>query len=288
VARRDHRGPLITAAAALVIALASQVAPAAAQQAESAEDLFRRGVDALRERRFADAAGAFGRSLVLDARPATACNLALALERMGQHDPEAITAYTRCATLDTTGRFRDHALDRATALRASLAAAAGPRAPPPADRPPPPDPFVTGPIPTGHRAGAAAGPGPRPMSPIEPERDHTLLWVGIGTEGLAAGALIAGIVLATGASSDADALARATRDCESPCDLERGSREAELYESAQSASDAAIGLYIASGALAALGAALIAIDLVGPASETNVAGARIAVGPCGLAIAGRF
>lgn len=81
-----------------------------------AEDLFRRGVDALRAGQLADAAALFRLSHEMSPRPATLCNLGITYERWSGHEADAIEAYRRCAEADDTGRFRERALAKVRAL----------------------------------------------------------------------------------------------------------------------------------------------------------------------------
>ena len=103
----------------------------------TAASLFKRGVEALRAKEFAAAAAAFQDSYARSAKAATMCNLALTYDRWGAHAAEAIEAYRKCAEDDESGRFRDHALERARQLRAERPATAAPLAEAPANEPRP-------------------------------------------------------------------------------------------------------------------------------------------------------
>ena len=98
--------------------------PTSAEDAppSGAEDLFRRGVEALKAERYSDAASLFRTSYNMEKQAATQCNLALTYERWGGHEAHALEAYRLCAAEDETGRFRDHALEKVAALEASAVA----------------------------------------------------------------------------------------------------------------------------------------------------------------------
>jgi hypothetical protein len=90
--------------------------------ADDASTLFRRGVESLRAQDYASAATAFQQSYALSPKEATMCNLALTYDRWPGHVAEAVESYRKCAEDDLSGRFRDHALERARQLREQLAA----------------------------------------------------------------------------------------------------------------------------------------------------------------------
>jgi hypothetical protein len=118
----------------LAITTLIAVAPIGRSQAETGsgpEELFRLGVQALNESRYADAASMFRLSNDMERRVETTCNLALTYERWGGHDAQALETYVACASEDATGQFRPHAEERIAALRARLR----PPAPQPAPAP---------------------------------------------------------------------------------------------------------------------------------------------------------
>jgi hypothetical protein len=116
-------------AAAVTCLVAAGAGPALAERAATgAEDLFRRGVEALEAGRYADAASLFRLSYSMQPRVEAQCNLGVTFERWAGHDREALEAYDRCAAEDDTGQFRQHAIERSAALRLRLVAA-GPRPP---------------------------------------------------------------------------------------------------------------------------------------------------------------
>lgn len=121
-------------AAPIVVALLLGCAVARADEAPA---LFKRGVEALRAKDFAAAAMAFQQSYAQSPKAATMCNLALTYDRWAGHVAEAIESYRKCAEDDESGRFRDHALERARQLREQQAASPPP--PPVEAKPAPPD-----------------------------------------------------------------------------------------------------------------------------------------------------
>ena len=172
--------------------------PAEPQRTPAAEEAFRSAVDALREERFDDAASAFDTSYQLEPRAETACNLALTYDRWPGHEEAAIDAYLRCARDDRSGRFRDHALARASALRAQGAAAPAEDLPSPQIEEPAVDPPSGAAVdpPSGDRSSLreAALVGPRVLSATPPRR--RVGWaVGAGVF-LVAGATFLGIGIA--------------------------------------------------------------------------------------------
>ncbi|MFT5359102.1 MAG: Tfp pilus assembly protein PilF, partial [Polyangiales bacterium] len=103
--------------AALLVGMPSVLCAQEVESTEAHEVLFQRAVEALRQSQYEVASRSFEESLRLQPQAKTACNLALAYDRWGGHEVEARDAYVRCAELDQDGRFRDHALARAAALR---------------------------------------------------------------------------------------------------------------------------------------------------------------------------
>jgi hypothetical protein len=125
-------GVLVAMLAAAAAVTASRLAPAEQEPSEiGADELFDRGVEALRAKRHADAASLFRLSYGMKRRAATQCNLALTYEEWGGHDREALEAYRRCAAEDDSGRFMAQALEKAQAIEARLGGGAAPAEPSP-------------------------------------------------------------------------------------------------------------------------------------------------------------
>jgi hypothetical protein len=91
-----------------------------------AADLFRRGLEALQEGDYADAASLFRLSYDMERSSATICNLATTYDRWAGHQADAIAAYERCAAEDQLGRFRAEALERLRILRGAASGASAP------------------------------------------------------------------------------------------------------------------------------------------------------------------
>lgn len=245
--------------AMLGFAVACLPATGSAQDRPPAREAFASGVAALRANDFPAAEAAFTRSQELEPRAATLCNLALTYDRWGDHESQAITSYLACADADDSGRFEGHARGRAEALRAQappeepgpnpFAGAEGDRAP---------DPFR----PSDASSPAPLAPGATRVTVTTEDsvdHGHGLLWSGLVSLAVSAGAFAGGFVLA----SDVD-------DTEAYLDLrydggaspiERGSEDARRLADAERKSSAAIGLYVLSGLTLALGATLITLDI---------------------------
>lgn len=265
MARRGHRAArvltLILVASATILGLASPRAARAQDPRERARTQFERGVEAMRAERFQEAAEAFRASYDALPRVATMCNLALAYDRWGAYPEVAAESYERCAAEDTSGRFREHARERAVALRAELEAGTEP-APSTEPAPMPPDPFAGEPQPGGTVGGASTvTPPPGGTAPPPPEtgRGHGLLWAGVGVGALSLGSLAAAIGLAVSAQSDHDYLEGKYPDgnVTDPDDQDR-------LDSGETKSTWSLALYITAGAAGALAAALIVLDLTNP------------------------
>jgi hypothetical protein len=281
--------------AILILGVGSAASGAAQQQPPpEAGERFRAGVAALRAEDYAAAAEAFQRSWELDPRAATMCNLALTFDRWPGHAELAVQAYDRCAQDDASGRFRDHAIERSRVLRDELSR--GGAVPP--DRPPPdrpggaPDPFVG-------QASPPPGAGAPPpgnawaitaeQAAAEPERSHGLLYGGLVAAGLGAIAFGIGAALILDAAADEAYLAREYDDGRIP--IPRDSAHADLLSSAESQASTGVILYVVSGALAALGATLIIIDLTMPGdAEHSPYSAHLELAPTesGAVVGGRF
>ena len=150
--------------------LVALLACSAVARADEAPVLFKRGVGALRAKDYASAATAFQQSYALSPKAATMCNLALTYDRWDGHVAEAIEAYRKCAEDDESGRFRDHALERARQLREQLAASppppvAAPKPEPPVEHERPSEPPVATPPPTAPSPAAPPVAGSRDAEP---------------------------------------------------------------------------------------------------------------------------
>lgn len=120
---------VISLCMAIVISMAY---PSRAQEAHSgADELFERGVKALKAEQYEDAISLFRVSYDMKQQAATQCNLALAYEKLGGHVDDAIKAYQRCAHEDDSGRFRDHALNKVYQLTNQSQTKVEPPPPPP-------------------------------------------------------------------------------------------------------------------------------------------------------------
>lgn len=276
--------------------------------AQDADDYFQQGVEALRTGDPERATTLFEKSYALQPRAATLCNLALAYDHWDEHETLAAETYDRCAEEDRSGRFRAHARERAREIRADLAADGGAgtpdgveappsesaEAPPPGTSPPPPEPAgirAPGPAPAGPPVGwvpppATAPPGPPPRGAtilwpppgpaVRPERSHPLLWVGLGSSVLGAGAIVAGLLTMQGVRADADYLDGEYDGGDVP--IRGGSGDADLLESARGRSDFAVVLYAVGGGLAALGIGLMIADTAQDDTPAP-AGARAVIVP---------
>ena len=263
--RRGHRRAGILIAAVLLCWPAGAVG----QDADRARDQFRRGVELMEGQSFQEAAEAFRASYDAAPRVATMCNLALAYDRWGAYPDVAADAYERCAREDTSGRYRDHAAERAEELRTQIAASAEP-APTPPEQQLPPDPFVgqpTGPITTPVMQPQPMIPpaGPAPVAGDGGGGGHGLLYAGIGIGVLSAGALVGAIVLAGSANSDADELRR--RYPMTTAIPSSDPDSVDLLDSAETKSTWSIALYVIGGATLALATALVLLDVTAPSPE---------------------
>jgi hypothetical protein len=235
--------------------------------AERAALLFEDGVAALKSGRFDEAARSFEASYALEPRVAALCNLALTYDRWGSHEHQAAEAYRRCSEEDESGRFRQYAEHRAEALGAATGAnAAGgaeqeaPVRPEPATEREDTEPEV---LAQRRREDAAAGfaPGPRPpdrprADEGQPGRRRAPLYLGLGVAAGAAGAAIAGAVMAVNAGDDLDEL-----QSRYPDGLVTDPSDAMQLQAIDDDIRRARRLYIAAGILGAAAASLITVDL---------------------------
>ena len=262
------------ALAALSMVVAA--APLAAQGAEpDAQASFETGVRELRAERFDEAVQAFQRAYDLDPRAETACNLALTFDRWEGHKEDAIDAYLRCAQDDESGRYRDHALARASTLRSQRRPAAAEELPTEVPEPPPPE--VEAPEPPAPEVEAPVAPGsavePPSPAPPPPPRSRTLLIVGGITAVVGLGGVAGGAVSAAKGNARVDELRVAYPDgiITDPADV-------GTLDRAEALRSQAIVLYVAGGVVAAAGVAMMAIDLArGPQRRPRPPGRRHSV-----------
>ncbi|MCU0674356.1 MAG: tetratricopeptide repeat protein [Myxococcota bacterium] len=264
--------PLLRYALA-VVAVVISIAPTSLHAQADARALFRRGVTALREGRHADAERAFLASYEVDPRTATLCNLAVTYDEWPK-PREAAETYERCAEADTEGRYRDHANERARALREALAAEEAERAAndtngsnaDPSEVEPVPSPFVE-PTEGSNGSNADGSNGSLPIvehtRPVEARRGHGLAIAGSIVAALGAGLAGTGAYFA-GQSRDARAELDERHPGDGPVVLPDGSDDAALLEDARRDRRVALGTYAAGATLGALGVTLIVLDLVQP------------------------
>lgn len=258
--------------ALVVVVVVMSVAPTALHAQADARALFRRGVAALREGRHADAERAFLASYEADPRTATLCNLAVTYDEWPK-PREAAETYERCAEADTEGRYRDHANERARALREALAAEeAEPAAndtngstADPSEVEPVPSPFVEPTNADGSNADGSSASLPivEHTRPVEARRGHGLAIAGSVVAALGAGLAGTGAYFA-GQSRDARSELDERHPGDGPVVLPDGSDDAALLEDARRDRLVAIGTYASGAALGALGVTLIVLDLVQP------------------------
>lgn len=238
-------------ALALSLAIVALGATSARAQdtAGRARQLFELGVAAMDRGQPAEAAAHFDQSYRLYPRASTACNMALAQERLAR-PCDALRWYRQCAAIDREGDKREHANRQAARLAPGCGGAA-----------PVHDPFVR--TPAGPAAIAASGSvrvveGGAPTPAAAPVPDHTLLGFGIAGLVLGLGAIGSGI----GAALEAQAAAAQLPA--PPADFTVGSAEAQTLERATLLRDVALGLYIGGGVVAGLGLVALIVDLAQP------------------------
>lgn len=266
-----------TLALATVVA---SIAPTPLHAQNDARALFRRGVTALREGRHADAERAFLASYEADPRTATLCNLAVTYDEWPK-PREAAETYERCAEADTEGRYRDHANQRARALREAIAAEEAQQAAthggatsneavtstehaPEVESSHVPSPFVE---PTHGSSGSSTDASSLPIvehtRPVEARRGHGLAIAGSVVAALGAGLAGTGAYFA-GQSRDARAELDERHPGDGPVVLPDGSEDAALLEDARRDRRVSIGTYASGAALGVLGVTLVVLDLVQP------------------------
>lgn len=241
-----------------LLAILACAAPAAAQDAERARQLFEQGVAAMDRGNPAQASTYFQQSYQLFPRASTACNMALSLERTNR-GCEAVDWYRQCAALDTAGQFRTHAQRQAAALSQQCPQQSSAQSP-----------FVSGPQPVQSSGGAQVveqGQQPGQSNPYIRRRsvDHTMLGIGIPALLLGIGGIVGGAFAADEATYRASIISvDPSEDPTNPVLLAEGSQDADNYAQAELFSNLAIGLYVAGSLLSAVGALLIVIDLARP------------------------
>lgn len=281
---------------ALLLSVPSALRAQEADSTEEHEVLFVQAVEALRLSQFEVASRQFVESLRLRPQAKTACNLALTYDRWGGHEVEARDAYFRCAELDQGGRFRDHALARAAALREVIAAR-----PPDERRTPDPDPDTGDPDvvhqdPLGQDAldqndrdefNQRDGQGDRrPVDPPTSRPARGLLWAGVAFAVVGVVTVGSGVAPTRSAGRDSDMI------------LDKYPLRAisatdtvylQLNEEFERKQRVAIGLYVAGGTLTLVGAAFIIADIVGNRRQTPPS-TRVGVAPTegGMMAVGRF
>lgn len=243
----------------LLVGALSIEAPATvwAQGSQGADELFREGVRAMRGRRYNEAISLFRLSYELSPRAATMCNLAMAYERTSRYR-EALDSYRSCAAIDTEGRFRDHASERAREMERRLRPTPQPQPQPYVQ--PQPQPYVQ--------------PQPQPQPQPLPQRSRSLLGLGIAATVLGVGALGAGIWLNVWSNS----VYEDVQDDYPSMQVPEGSSAHDRLQRGESGGSAALGLYIAGGILTAAGVAAIVVDLVLAYQESRRP-ARVALMP---------
>lgn len=249
-----------------VVLVASLSWPTEVIAEESGADaLFRQGVEALRARRYNDAASLFRLSYNMDPRAATMCNLALTEER-ARRLTAARDAYNQCARDDRDGRYRRHALDRASDLdRQIRSQSRQPTYSQPQPRQPTPHPQQQ--------------PSQRPQPQPRRQR-HTLAWVGLGSALLGLGSIGTAIGLHVWASNVHDELWNEYED-----QIPAGSAAAARVERGRTGVTVAIALYAVGGVITAAGVLLAVLDAAGVGSRAS-SGSRYALRftPNGLSV----
>ncbi|MCC7541681.1 MAG: hypothetical protein IT379_36015 [Deltaproteobacteria bacterium] len=244
--RTSLAGVSVVMAFAVAFAAVPHHASADAPESErdQADAHFRAGVRALRENDPGTAVAHFHQSQELYPRVTTACNLALAYDRWPGHATEAANAYDRCAEMDEGGSYRQHAIERAAAIRAEQAAQSTPVGDPTHT------PIIESPVwgegATTWTSLPPQGGGVPPQQVDTPGPSAT--WIVLGVGALAAGgiALGVGIALELDAQSRADAL-------QAQYGYDLPPEEAEELDSIRSQRDLGVGLYVGAAVLGAFG-----------------------------------
>jgi len=239
----------------------------ASAEESGADALFRRGVEALRARRYDDAAALFRLSYDMEPRASTMCNLALTHERAGRLQ-QAAQSYRQCASIDREGRYRDHALRQADELDQRMRASARPTYTRPQPQPQPP--------PTGYMQTQP----PQQQEPQPRRQTHTLAWVGLGGTLLALGSLGTAIGLHVWANGVHDDLWT-----EYERQIPEGSSAADRVERGRTGVNVAIALYAVGAVLGGVSVLLVILDAMGVGGRASL-GSRYALrlAPDGLAL----
>ncbi len=241
---------------AVLLALLALPALASAQ-ADQADPDFDRGVESLRTAHYADAETAFRASLAAAPRAATYCNLALTYERWGDHRREAAAAYEDCAEADDSGRFRAHALERASTIRAELRAERAVE---------PPNPFGENGPPDGEVDPPETGPATHDRE--QTDTSYALLGAGIGAT--AVGVALVSVAAALAGKGRDDVAWLDANVGPPPATVQAGTEAADRLESADQRRRQALGLYVGGALVGAAGMILIAVDLIRPREITTV------------------
>lgn len=236
----------------LIVALVCAYGAPVRAQSSSARELFQQGVSALEEERFEAAVESFLQARELEERPATVCNLALAYDRWGEHELDALEAYVRCAELDRTGARQTAALARVRELGILIRAQErlqSPREPAdlttPENNRAPPEVVAEPPL------ASPAPPTPRETS----SPSDALLVSGAVMVGASAVLWVLGAVVLDTSATGADRLADRYPDREIPRTLEDGSPNPDvaLLESLETSNTAGVVSLIAAATLSVSG-----------------------------------
>jgi hypothetical protein len=251
----------------LLIVFFALPSAASAQDQDRARQLFEQGVSAMDSGDPSRAAGYFNESYQLYPRASTACNMAVAQERLNA-PCDAQSWYQQCAALDRAGRFRDHANRQAAALGSQCAMQSSAVRTGPVVQPPPNNGYA--PPQNSQLQIIEAG---QPIAQYdEPSPDHTLLGVGIAGLALGVGALVGAIFAQDAAWAEFDAISV------NGGPLVEGSADADHYAQAVFFSDLSIGLYVGAGVLGGLGVIFLIVDLAQPGVFASAALDRDGVG----------
>lgn len=252
--------------------------PASAQQTrdQQARVQFDYGVNEMNAGRPETAVDYFQRSYNLSPRASSACNMALALERL-HRACDARSWYERCAQIDNEGRFRDHANQQARVMAGQCGSGQAS------------NPFVSGPQTNGTVTPGASGnvqvvesgqPGYQTYQ--GPGPDHVWLVPSIAGLVLGVAALVGAIVTADLSNQRFMEIETPEGSSDRPAGLTPGSNDAMLYQDARTFRDASIGLSVAAGLLGGVGLVFLIVDLsqpgvFGPSARRD--GPRLAFSP---------
>ena len=264
------RGASPLRAGAIVAAACLLAASASAQEEDDARALFERGVEALEADRYEEAVEVFERARSIEERVSTICNLALAYDRWGGHEWEALAAYLRCAERDGAGPRRAAALSRARELGVLIRAR---EAAPPTSG----DEGTEDAVSTPEEAAAAAvdadSATPRAPPIAEPapiaqsasaESPPPLVPVGLSLLASSVVPWIVGGLSVASSTAAADALRTRYPDGAIPARRSDGSPNPDvtLLSELETAHGAGIAALVGAGVLALTGAVLLVVGLV--------------------------